>query len=482
VHYRLGEFDNALANYGKAINHNSGPAEPSEMKKQDSAQKQLGRLSALLLAHCGQSMVYRKVGETEKAESAFTEARELARGWARDNNYPEFFGTQLIESAEACHANNEKARMANADAYFWRSVRRDEDDWEGIIADNSQCISLGNTGGGNDVNAFYNRGEAYLAVGEFELAIADLDKGMEMETQRGHNILDFVWEQRGDAKYGLGNYASAVMDYSEAIKRDCDLISGHYALGMAYEKMGETEKAKTEFTKAEEMAKEHNDPELIGRIKANYANLEKMRMAKERDAALNDSRKPIEPDPMKAEDYFHRAVYKDSIEEDWEGAIADYSRAISLGTLEPSEHLTAVQNRGELYADMGEFELAIEDLKSLPDGLLPHYGRPYVKRGDAHCGLGNYESAKADYSEAIKFHLDPVLAVIPGHYGLGVVYEKIGEPEKAKLEFAKAEELAQEHNEPELIGRIKAYRANSKKLRAARAVDNSGNILEKEIT
>ena len=57
---------------------------------------------------------------------------------------------------------------------------------------------------------------------------------------------------------------------------------------------------------------------------------------------------------------------------------------------------------------------------------------------------GNFELAAADYSEAIR--LDPNGA--SHYYDRGVVYEAMGQLDRAKMDFAKAVELAPKWRKP----------------------------------
>jgi tetratricopeptide (TPR) repeat protein len=66
------------------------------------------------------------------------------------------------------------------------------------------------------------------------------------------------------------------------------------------------------------------------------------------------------------------------------------------------------------------------------------------KLAEAYLQLGNLEALRHEYQEAIGFYsktieMDSQLS--EAHYRLGIAYERVGEKEKAKLEFQKHDEI-----------------------------------------
>ena len=67
----------------------------------------------------------------------------------------------------------------------------------------------------------------------------------------------------------------------------------------------------------------------------------------------------------------------------------------------------------------------------------PKYGEAYLQLGNLYVGQRNYDSAVSFYTKAIE--VNPQLS--EAHYKLGVVYERTGEPAKAKQEFQLHDEI-----------------------------------------
>ena len=67
----------------------------------------------------------------------------------------------------------------------------------------------------------------------------------------------------------------------------------------------------------------------------------------------------------------------------------------------------------------------------------PKYGEAYLQLGNLYADKRNYDKAVSFYTEAIE--VNPQLS--EAYYKLGVVYERIGEPAKAKQKFQLHDEI-----------------------------------------
>jgi len=100
--------------------------------------------------------------------------------------------------------------------------------------------------------AYNNRGWAYIELGQYEEAITDCDKAIEFDPD-----LALAYNNRGLAYVRLGQYEEAVADCNKAIELDPDLALAYSNRGMAYIELGQYEKAIADFDKAVEL-----DPSL----------------------------------------------------------------------------------------------------------------------------------------------------------------------------------------------------------------------------
>ena len=70
---------------------------------------------------------------------------------------------------------------------------------------------------------YYNRGLAYANIGEYQLAIRDYDKVIELDPEHAE-----AYCFRGLAYDNLGDYRQAIGDYDKAIESDPEVRSGLY--------------------------------------------------------------------------------------------------------------------------------------------------------------------------------------------------------------------------------------------------------------
>jgi Cu2+-exporting ATPase len=134
----------------------------------------------------------------------------------------------------------------------------------------------------NRVAAYINRAGAYQAKGDFDRAIADLDKALQLDPKlataladrasiyRAEGDLDramadydkavaaqpksaAVYLGRGEAYHAKNDLDRAIADYDEAIELDPKLASAHNDRGLAFQAKGHLDKALVDFSKAIEL-------------------------------------------------------------------------------------------------------------------------------------------------------------------------------------------------------------------------------------
>ena len=96
-----------------------------------------------------------------------------------------------------------------------------------------------------------------------------------------------------------------------------------------------------------------------------------------------------------------------------EGAMADYSKAIALAPTEPDPYL----NRGAVWEAMGQWDEAIDDYNQVLQ-INPDDPAAYNNRGNAEAGQNEWELAIADYQAAIT--LQPSFSLAYGNYALAL--------------------------------------------------------------
>ena len=232
--------------------------------------------------------------------------------------------------------------------------------------------------------AYNNRGNAKHGLGRHEAALADYDRAIELEpTDAG------VYNNRGVAKHSLGRHQAALADYDRAIE-----LNPAYA--GAYNNRGAVK----------------NDLD-------------------QHQAALADLDRAIELNPAYADAYNNRGVAKHSLGQH-QAALADLDRAIKLNPA----YVDVYNNRGAVKNDLGQHQAALADLDRAIE-LNPAYADAYNNRGNAKNGLGQHQAALADYDRAIE--LNPAYALAYNNRGLAK--EALDRHDEALADYDRAIEL-----------------------------------------
>jgi len=97
------------------------------------------------------------------------------------------------------------------------------------------------------VNArfYFNRGDAYDAKGNSDLAIQDYTKALEFDPK-----FAAAYNNRGLAYFNEGKSDLAIQDFTKALEFDPKLALAYYNRGLAYNKNGDYDLAIQDFTKA----------------------------------------------------------------------------------------------------------------------------------------------------------------------------------------------------------------------------------------
>ncbi|MFC1624161.1 tetratricopeptide repeat protein [Candidatus Omnitrophota bacterium] len=236
------------------------------------------------------------------------------------------------------------------------------------------------------------------------------------------------YNNRGNASLNKSEFDQAILDFNKAIEINPRYAEAYDNLGDAYQKKGDLKKALYYFNKAIEI-----DPSLA---KA-YCNRGVAYKNKgDLTQAISDFNKAIEIDSHYAEACYNRGLaYQNKGEVNQ--AILDYNKAIEVNP----GYTKAYNNRGNAYQNKGEFGQAISDYNKAVE-IDPGYGEVYYNRGIAYQIKGEFDQAISDYDKAIEIN--------PGHAraynNRGNVFQNKGEFDQAISDYNKAIEI-----NPELV-------------------------------
>ena len=119
---------------------------------------------------------------------------------------------------------------------------------------------------------------------------------------------------------------------------------------------------------------------------------------------------------------------------DYDNALRDISRALSLNPM-PEFYFA----RGNVYKEMGKYELAINDF-SESININPYVTGAHERRGDVLYEMENYEEALADYQRALEINphnnwrFGPIgrFNTPDLYYKIALVYQQINQTKKER--------------------------------------------------
>ena len=226
----------------------------------------------------------------------------------------------------------------------------------------------------SDDPVFYNnRGIAYGEKGEFDLAIKDFNKAIELKSDYA-----FAYNNRGAVYRDKGEYDQAIEDCNEAIRLKPDYAEPYSNRGAAY------------------------------RNKGDY------------DRAIKDYDMAIKLKPNFVQAYYNRGLACHE-KGDFDLAINDYGKAIKLNP----KLFHPYYNRGNAYLRKGDFDRAIKDYSKAIE-LNPELGPAYCNRGEAWLHLKEWDKAKVDLTAAKDKEIDIIAAFHNGYRNVAMFERKNG--------------------------------------------------------
>ncbi|MCH9705692.1 MAG: tetratricopeptide repeat protein [Proteobacteria bacterium] len=193
---------------------------------------------------------------------------------------------------------------------------------------------------------------------------------------------------RGIAWNDQKNYVNAIKSYDEAIKINPQFTEAYNNRGNAKFSLGDTTGALLDYDKAIEinpqLAKPYNNR---GNAKINSGDT---------TAALLDYDKAIRINPQNAEAYNNRGIAKIN-SGDTTGALLDYDKAIEINP----QYADAYYNRGNAKINSGDTTATLLDYDKAIE-INPQFAEAYYNRGIAKIKSGDTKSAEQDWLQAKK--------------------------------------------------------------------------------
>ncbi len=182
----------------------------------------------------------------------------------------------------------------------------------------------------NQIAAYISRASAYRAKGDYDRALADLDKALQLDPKSAPALLE-----RASIYHVKGEFGRAIADYDRALKLDKDSAAALSGRARAYRGKGDLEKALADFDEA------------------------------------------VRLDPKSASTHVDRgAIYQ--AQGDFDRAIVDYDRAIQIDPKDANAFL----GRANAYRGKHDLERAKQDLESVMKSRpAAHCSQRHSQRG-----------------------------------------------------------------------------------------------------
>lgn len=233
-----------------------------------------------------------------------------------------------------------------------------------------------------DSRAYNKRGLAHVGTRNYEQAIVDYSKAIELDPEYAE-----AYNNRSTAHLSMENYGQAVTDCQQAITLAPDFVSAYVNRAIAYTGLRQYEQALADYGKALELAP-HN-------VYAYYNRGNTHLWMSRYNQAVNDYTQAIALNPEFVAAYVNRGVAYHELKQSAQ-ALSDFSRAIELNP----DYVHAYYNRAGLQHELNQYEQAVADYTKVI-ALNPEHRYVYENRGDVYASLGDEEQAAEDYTKII---------------------------------------------------------------------------------
>jgi len=293
---------------------------------------------------------------------------------------------------------------------------------------------------------YFMRATVYVQQSEPERARLDLDEALRLDPECAPAL-----HARADLLLGQGQHDAAMNDYNELVRLCPNVAAAYGSRAAAWVQLGEQEKATQDFQEAVHLDPGHAEVYAIQRL-LTEASFHHAR--EDFQQAIARATEAIDAEPACGPAYALRAAAYWYTELRVE-ALDDYNKLLEI---EESPSFVALNGRGQVYAEMGEFQSALEDLNraiDLESQGVPPRALAYAASGRAlaKAGLGRFEEAAQDFEFSIRNC--PANAWV--HYNHGLMYHQLGKPEAAVVCFQLALDLREPSLPPRKRDRARGY-------------------------
>lgn len=229
--------------------------------------------------------------------------------------------------------------------------------------------------------AYFNRGVFWERRGYYEKAISDFNKAHALKPTSAVTLTN-----RGLTYENLGNPKEALADYTAAIHLDPDYPLAYLNRGDLWYRQQDYGRAFIDYSKAIEI----NPHYLLAYLKRGPLYYRQGDLVH----AIFDYNKALKLDPQNDDAYYNRGLANKK-KGDWDRALNDFTHAIQYGAAKPD----AFYERGNVFYELRDYTKAIEDYTRAIE-INPGYRSVYINRAFAYFYKGDYAKSWLDVRQA----------------------------------------------------------------------------------
>jgi len=219
--------------------------------------------------------------------------------------------------------------------------------WNEYVRQRNQLFELVNDGDGYE--ALHNRGLAHADMGNYDSAIVDYTAALRIKPDDSNALFN-----RGLAYYYKGDYDRAITDYTAALRIEPDYYEALHDRGLAYSDKHDYDRAIADYIAALRIKPDDSNA-LFNRGLAYYDK-------GDYDRAIADYTQVIRLNPNDASAYNSRAwTYAYYMKTNYDQALTDINQALSLDP----DNTNYLDTRGWVYLGMGDYNNAIADFEAV---------------------------------------------------------------------------------------------------------------------
>jgi tetratricopeptide (TPR) repeat protein len=241
---------------------------------------------------------------------------------------------------------------------------------------------------------YYARAQVLMQLDDMDAAVRDLDEFIRAVPDCADAYL-----HRSTAKTKLRRHDQAGSDFDKFIEISPDDARGYLGRGQWWVRRGRMDLADADFDTAVKVC-----PDLEATIAVLRPLLKAVALSEcgAHDEAVRAATEALAIDEQCVGAYFTRAGAHWAVERFVE-AIEDFTRILAIA----GEESPALSSRGQVYAELGEYELALQDLDRSLERLIPataprEYACARNGRALALAGLGRIDEAFLDITASLR--------------------------------------------------------------------------------